>query len=238
MPAPSNNGVGGRFSRRKPLFCERPWFSVPGGQAVISSDGAYRYELVRRWGRGKSIVVFVMLNPSTADARRDDATIRRCIGFARDWGHDALVVVNLFAYRATDPADLAAALDPVGPENDGYIQRACRTASRIVCAWGAHPIVGVRQDAVLAMIPRHVECLGLTAAGRPRHPLYLASDTQPFQFQLTSEGSLTSGKIGSRGQSSPAGGAQGSAAKSRRTARAPAKLTSFLERASRSAAPA
>ncbi len=207
---------------------------MPVGKAVISPDGAYRYELVRRWGRGDSVVVFVMLNPSTADARKDDATIRRCMGFARQWGHDALVVVNLFAFRATDPANLAAVNDPIGPENDAYIRKACQQASRIVCAWGAHPIVDARQKAVLSLIAAEVECLGLTAAGRPRHPLYLASDTQPFQFQLTSEGSLTSEKIGNHGKAGSAGGAQGSStAKARRTARAPATLSSFLERASR-----
>ena len=94
------------------------------GAAVLSPCGAYRYLLTRRFGPGKKLATFVMLNPSTADAERDDATIRKCVGFARSWGCAGLQVVNLFAFRATDPTDLRMADDPVGPENDVWLGRA------------------------------------------------------------------------------------------------------------------
>lgn len=151
-------------------------------QAVISPDGTYRYQLLRRWQKGSSVVAFVMLNPSTADAEVDDPTIRRCIGFARAWGHDAMVVVNLFGYRATQPSELTGAGDPVGPDNDRHIKVATAQAERIICAWGAHPLASERLEAVRALLPAEVECLGLTASGQPRHPLYLPAAVRPHRF--------------------------------------------------------
>lgn len=205
---------------------------MQGGKAVLSADGVYRYQLLRRWGRGASIVAFVMLNPSTADAHRDDATIRRCIAFAKRWGHDGLVVVNLFAYRATDPTKLDEAADPVGPDNDDHIRQACQGASRVVCAWGAHPKAAKRAPAVVQLLPRGIQCLGLTSSGHPRHPLYMANRTRPTHFHLGSEGSLTKEKIGSRGPARQPGGAQGTAsAKGRRIARTPVPFAAVMGRA-------
>lgn len=139
--------------------------------AAISDCGAYRYELARRWGPGSS-ACFVMLNPSTADGLRDDPTIRKCVGFARMWECDAIRVVNLFAFRATDPGALRAAGYPVGPENDGAIGRALSATTVVVAAWGAHAPAD-RAALVLARLTKHwtVWCLGRTAGGQPRHPL-------------------------------------------------------------------
>lgn len=129
-------------------------------------------------------MVFVMLNPSTADAEVDDPTIRRCIGFARREGYDALHVLNLYAYRATKPADCFGASDPVGPENDGYLGReftaAVGAGFPVVVAWGAN----ARSDrvaAVLRLAPHALtlRCLGMTKGGHPRHPLYVHGD-QPL----------------------------------------------------------
>src|SRR5689334_19453129 len=108
--------------------------------AVISACGRYRYVLTRQVGPGSRRATFVMLNPSTADATNDDPTIRRCIGFAREWGCGRLVVLNLFAFRATDPADLKRAIDPVGPENRDWFERTLRPPhdGPLVCAWGVH----------------------------------------------------------------------------------------------------
>jgi hypothetical protein len=115
-----------------------------------------------------------MLNPSTADAHHDDATIRRCIGFARSWGFGGVEIVNLFAYRARDPRELLRVADPVGPRNARFIQMAIARAALVVLAWGAHPSVSRR--AALSL-PR-ARCLGLTRAGHPRHPLYLRRDAR------------------------------------------------------------
>src|SRR5262249_40146014 len=108
------------------------------GSAVFSTDGRYRYLLTRRVGPGRKSATFIMLNPSTADATADDPTIRKCIGFARRWRCGVLRVVNLFAFRATDPDVLKAAADPVGPENRRWILRSIRRTNRqiVVCAWG------------------------------------------------------------------------------------------------------
>ena len=140
--------------------------------ATFSADGRYRYRLWRRWDRSKPVVAFVMLNPSSADGRRDDPTIRRCIGFARAWGFGGIDVVNLFAYRASEPRRLREVDDPVGPDNARYLRRAIRRADLVVLAWGAHAVA-----AGLLSLPR-ARCLGLTRAGQPRHPLYLPRDAR------------------------------------------------------------
>lgn len=148
--------------------------------AVISSDELYRYELTRSWGHSPDTdpyVLWVMLNPSTADANIDDPTIRRCIGFTHTWGFKKLVVVNLFALRSPDPKALEKADDPIGPTNDQFILRAAKSASLIVCAWGAHKLAGARGRAVKEKLPFPM-CLGKTKDGHPKHPLYVPADTK------------------------------------------------------------
>jgi hypothetical protein len=148
--------------------------------AVFDAGGRYRYALTRRWAAGGAAVAFVLLNPSAADAERDDPTIRRCMGFARAWGCAALEVVNLFAWRATRPAMLRQAPDPVGLDNDAHLLRAARGAQRVVLAWGAHGDLGGRDAAVLALLERsgiRAHCLGVTLGGQPRHVLYLPRET-------------------------------------------------------------
>lgn len=134
----------------------------------------YRYTLSRMWDATRPQVAFVMLNPSTADAHQDDPTIRRCVGFAKQWGFGRLAVVNLFAYRATRPADLLIADDPVGEDNDAHLLNACRASETIVCAWGNHGAHRGRDAAVCALLEDFpLMCLGLTQRGQPRHPLYV-----------------------------------------------------------------
>ena len=150
--------------------------------AVISECGTYRYSLTRRWSPGP-VMLFVMLNPSTADAAQDDPTIRRCIGFARREGCGAIEVVNTCAFRATDPAVVRAAagagVDVVGPDNATHLQAALARAQRVVVAWGATD-VGAPPTVVQAL-RRHgaLSCLGCTRDGSPRHPLYVRAD-QPL----------------------------------------------------------
>ena len=148
--------------------------------AVISPDGLYRYRLSRSWDGTKLPLVWIMLNPSTADATEDDPTIRRCMSFAKREGAGGIEVLNLFAYRATNPKELEDAADPVGPDNDEWIREVLHPHSRCVCGWGAFPKAWGRAATVLDLA-RGINflCLGRTAMGHPLHPLYIASDT-PF----------------------------------------------------------
>lgn len=137
-------------------------------------DGPYRYLLWRRWEASAAGVLFVMLNPSTADARRDDPTIRRCIGFARAWGFGGVEVVNLFAWRATLPRELRRAADPIGPRNDQVIAEAAARAQAVIVAWGIHGVhLGRGDDVAHLLAAARPRCLGATATGAPRHPLYV-----------------------------------------------------------------
>ena len=146
--------------------------------AVLSPCGTYRYLLTRQLGDGPP-VVFVLLNPSTADASTDDATIRRCRRFAVREGAGVLVVINLFAYRATRPADLLRAADPIGPGNDRFIREHVQPGRLVIAGWGAPGRYRDRGAAVAAMLTRagvNLACLGVTFTGQPRHPLYLRAD--------------------------------------------------------------
>lgn len=150
------------------------------GSATFSGDRAYRYALTRRWD-GRPAAVFVMLNPSTADAFRTDPTVTRCQGFARREDCGGLIIVNLFALRATDPRDLRGHPDPVGAGNDQYISGHCASGRLVIAAWGAHGRLHGRDQAVLSMLAGAriaVRCLGVTAGGMPRHPLYLPRGAQ------------------------------------------------------------
>ena len=146
--------------------------------AVISDDGRYRYILLRYWSE-RPLMVWCMLNPSTADARQDDSTIRRCIHFASRDGFGGIHVVNLMAYRATDPQKCLIQQDPIGSENDDYLEKAAKMATYgVVCAWGAKaPDEIVRRG--LHHLGDDLRCLGMTKNGSPRHPLYVAG-LQPF----------------------------------------------------------
>lgn len=152
--------------------------SVPTSGAVLSADGRYRYRLWRELGDGPmGTVVFVMLNPSTADAEKDDPTIRKCKGFARQWGFRRLEVVNLFAWRATNPKELPKVDEPIGLENDRTIDERCIAAEWVICAWGSDKFGQRRAREVVARLRRldiHLRCLRKsTTDGPPWHPLYV-----------------------------------------------------------------
>lgn len=144
--------------------------------AYISDDGVYRYTLTRTWDAHRPQILWIMLNPSTADASVDDPTIRRVIGFSDAWGYGSAVVVNVFALRSTDPAALKTHPDPVGPENDDVLRREAEQRDFAVCAWGAHGGIRDRHVAVLDILHSRgcfPMCLGITKAGMPKHPLYM-----------------------------------------------------------------
>lgn len=163
--------------------------------AKLSPCGLYRYALARDWTEADLLgdahqvdtVTFIMLNPSTADHEQDDPTIRRCVGFTRALGATRLVVVNLYAYRATKPADLWRAADPVGPENDVTLAHHAIAAADgsgvLIAAWGSNAkadrVAHVFQLPAMALA---VQALALTADGQPRHPLYLPADARPFPW--------------------------------------------------------
>jgi hypothetical protein len=157
--------------------------------AVFSPDRVYRYRLSRIWDRSVRPAVFIMLNPSTADEITDDATIRRCKGYAHAWHYGGIVVVNLFAYRATDPAELKKADNPIGgPDNDRHIIEACEDSAIVVCAWGVHGTYKARDEDVLRMLfslnltPHYLQ---LSGNGSPRHPLYLSASLKPQPLSVT-----------------------------------------------------
>lgn len=154
--------------------------------AHISPCGLYRYRLTREWS-DTAPLPFVMLNPSTADADLDDPTIRRCMGFARREGAGGIVVVNQFAFRATDPDALRTAADPHGPENDAALAEAAREAAAagmpIVCAWGTHGGRSNRHITIIQASGVRLVCLGVTKDGHPRHPLYVRGDQPLVAFR-------------------------------------------------------
>jgi hypothetical protein len=159
--------------------------------AVISPCGTYRYQLVRRWGQSAS-AVFIMLNPSTADAVQDDPTIRRCVGFAKREACGGIIVVNLFGLRSPDPAALIRHADPVGPANDTHILASVGSgASVVIAAWGAHSFAAERAHKVHALLTAQrvkLLCLGLTQEGYPRHPLYVRRDAPLIPLALPPAG--------------------------------------------------
>lgn len=154
--------------------------------AIISKRGRYRYSLVRQWDRTRPYLPFIMLNPSTADATQDDPTIRRCISFARREGCGGIVVLNLYALRSTDPKRLREVDDPVGPFNHRVIYDAATVAAEagvpVICAWGVNDISQAAGGALAEAREAGAKlmCLGKTAHGHPRHPLYVRGD-QPLE---------------------------------------------------------
>ena len=160
------------------LFLER--------DAVISDCGKYRYLLRRVWDHERMRALFVMLNPSTADAEIDDPTIRSCTRLCRSWGHGSFEVVNLFGLRATDPGELAEADDPVGPDNDKIAEAAVVRSDIAICAWGANPAAEERAYSMWAKINVRrpaVYCLGTTKHGHPKHPLYIKTGAAPVIYR-------------------------------------------------------
>lgn len=148
--------------------------------AVISDCGLYRYLLRRTWDHARPRALIVMLNPSTADASIDDPTIRSCVRLTRGAGYGSFEVVNLFAFRATNPKNLFGCADPVGPRNDWSIEAAVLRCDVVVCAWGAHPMALNRKGEALNIVRSRrpaAYCWGKTKNGAPKHPLYIKSGT-------------------------------------------------------------
>jgi hypothetical protein len=157
--------------------------------ATTSNDNLYRYELVREWEsllhptapHDRPGVLWIMLNPSTADGMKDDPTIRRCVDFTDRWGYQSLKVVNLYALRCTRPIHLEHHPDPVGPRNLKHLRAVLQDSEHypiVVAAWGGHqgPEPAPSQQTIYRSL-RQIDCLGFTNDGHPRHPLYVKGDT-------------------------------------------------------------
>lgn len=163
--------------------------------ALLSADRIFRYSLERVWETKKASLIFVMLNPSTADADLDDPTIRRCMGFARGWGYGGIEVLNLYAFRSPNPQELAKFLrdnarkfSVLNTTNADYMAAAFRSRRRgakIVCAWGSS--IDTMQ---LGMAACHraicyglrPHCLGVNADGQPKHPLYVPATAPLLRY--------------------------------------------------------
>lgn len=150
--------------------------------ATFSPCREFRYTLSRRWSSGHTIA-FIGLNPSTADEHKLDATVTRCVGRAEALGFGRLVMLNLFAFRSTDPkalkARLKSGLEIVGPGNDDAIREEARAAKAVVCAWGNHGSVAGRDREVLRLLGGiRLLCLGKSKTGQPKHPLYIPNSCE------------------------------------------------------------
>ena len=149
--------------------------------ATFSSCRAYRYSLSRIWDKKKKYVMFIGLNPSTANEERDDPTIRRCANYAKDWGYGGFMMVNLFAYRTTLPSNLKKVKYPVGSENDKYILILSKKADITVAAWGNNGNLYSRDKQVFNLVPS-LMCLRINKSGQPAHPLYLKNSLKLTKF--------------------------------------------------------
>lgn len=146
--------------------------------AKLSKCREYRYALWRTWDSSKRYVLFIGLNPSTADETSDDPTLKRCINYAKAWGYGGVCMANLFAFRATKPKVMKAAFDPVGKENDKWLKQSAKDSGLVVAAWGNHGSFRKRSTEVKRLLDE-LSYLKLNKSGEPAHPLYQKADLQP-----------------------------------------------------------
>ena len=149
--------------------------------ATFSDCRKYRYVLSRTWDSKKKTILFIGLNPSTADEQIDDPTIRRCINYAQNWGYGSLLMVNLFAYRATMPTELKKVKNPIGNDNDLHIKELIKKVDLAVAAWGNEGSLLNRDKEIKKIIP-NLMCLKINKSGQPAHPLYQKKDLQLIKY--------------------------------------------------------
>lgn len=149
--------------------------------AIFSSCKNYRYLLARLWNPLLPTVLFVGLNPSTADSHTNDPTVKRCIDFARQWNYGGLYLTNLFAYRNPHPQQLLQVKDPIGKDNDHFILHYQQFSQRTIIMWGNYGTLLNRHEQVLQLLTDPY-CLKINKSGAPAHPLYLRKTTEPFPY--------------------------------------------------------
>ena len=150
--------------------------------AFFSKDRLYRYALWRIWDNTLPKVLFIGLNPSTADEINNDPTIRRCIRYSKDWGYGGYIMGNIFGYRTTNPKKLKTINDPIGPDNNYWLKKLHKEASLTIGAWGNHGKLLNRSDKIIDLID-NLYCLRITKEGQPSHPLYLSSKLKPIVYK-------------------------------------------------------
>ena len=158
-----------------------------GNTCVFSPCRTWRYTLRHTWmdvfDTEERAIVWIGLNPSTADENQLDPTLRRIRGYSKAWGYNTFYMLNIFAFRATDPRNMRQATDPIGPENDRWILETAQSTTRIMCAWGRNGTYLNRQHAVVALLKDSgLYYLEKTKDGIPKHPLYLKASLQPKAF--------------------------------------------------------
>lgn len=155
-------------------------------ECVFSADRLHRYTLIHRWDELLNPdhgIAWICLNPSTADEHQLDPTLRRIRDFSATWGYSFFVMLNAFAWRATDPANMKASTDPIGPDNDKWIKHWSNKVDRVMIGWGEHGAHLGRDQQVLSLLDRRKTfCLERNASGQPKHPLYVAKKNQPLLF--------------------------------------------------------
>jgi len=156
--------------------------------ASLSQCRKYRFALWRIWDESKSYAMIIRLNPSTADEKEEDRTIKRCIDFSKSWGYGGLCMVNLFAFRATEPSDMFAVIDPVGSGNDEWLVKLSKEAGVVVAAWGNDGSHLGRSKEIVRLIP-NLQYLKINKTGEPAHPLYLKALLQPIRWVSNNQNS-------------------------------------------------
>lgn len=149
--------------------------------AELSYCRNYRYALWRTWDNSKPRVMFIGLNPSTADETQDDPTLRRCMNYAQAWGFGGVSTANLFAYRATEPTDMKKAKCPIGDQNDKWLKQLVTESNLVIAAWGNDGSFLNRSAQVRQFLPE-LHCLKVNKSGEPAHPLYQKADLSPMLF--------------------------------------------------------
>ena len=149
--------------------------------AELSACRIYRYALSRGWDDSKPRVMFIGLNPSTANEAQDDPTLRRCMNYAQAWGFGSVCITNLFAFRATSPNDMKNAKNPIGADNDKWLKAMVAQSSLIVAAWGNDGSFLDRSSEVRKFLPE-LHCLKRNKSGEPAHPLYQKANLSPITF--------------------------------------------------------
>jgi hypothetical protein len=155
-------------------------------ECVFSPDRSHRYTLIHRWDELLNPdygIAWICLNPSTADEHQLDPTLRRIRDFSAMWGYSFFIMLNLFAWRATQPADMKISADPIGPDNDRWISHWSAKVDRVMLGWGEHGAHLDRGQQVLAYLDRSKTfCLERNASGQPKHPLYVSKKNKPVLY--------------------------------------------------------
>jgi hypothetical protein len=145
-------------------------------------DKTFRYWLSRIWDDSLPTVTFIGLNPSTADAKDDDKTVTTCIAYAKRWGNGGLFIANLFAFIDTHQTKIWNEPDPIGPENDAWLENLAAKSSLVIAAWGNDGRRLDRSAVVCRLLPR-LHCLKVNKSGEAHHPLYLSPDIKPKPYR-------------------------------------------------------